>query len=518
MNKTIIININGIIFHIEEDAYEVLRSYMTEVKRHFAYSPDSDEIVTDIENRIAEMFNERLAEQNKQVIVLQDVTDVTSRMGSVSDFDIQDPEQADASSFKSERKLYRDLDDRFLGGVCAGIGHYFDMEVKWVRLITVLITMLWGTGLIIYIILWIILPKATTRAEKMAMKGEPINLQNFKKNFDEEIDSLKYHVKPGLERTGDFLREAGEHTGNFLVKALHILIKIIGVFVIFFCSIALFSVLMGFIFAFGFNSGPLMQSFPFNVINPQYQSPLYFSAFVLMVIPLLGLLFLGIKVIFNRPVIGKTTAFALLIIWLTGLGLAVFYGSKIGAEFKEEAKIEQRSDLRLSPVYYIQLNSGRFLTRQDSISYGINSKWNKGIIKLEDDFGKVHFYIEKSDTGTAQLIKEFSARGIDFSNAIRTAEKTGYHFSQSDSLLVLDKYLYLLSKQPYRAQEVNITLKVPVNTRLVINGEINEILNNYNLFECKPENSPWEAPSAWVMTDEGLKCANDSLNVKKQNP
>ena len=69
MNKTIIININGIVFHIEEDAYEVLRTYMTGVKRHFAYSADSEEIVTDIENRLAEMFSEKLKQDHKQVII-----------------------------------------------------------------------------------------------------------------------------------------------------------------------------------------------------------------------------------------------------------------------------------------------------------------------------------------------------------------------------------------------------------------------------------------------------------------
>src|SRR5215469_2231425 len=92
MNKTIIININGIVFHIEEDAYEILKNYMTDVKRHFATSADSLEITTDIENRIAEMFNELLARDNKQVIVEQDVNEVIGQMGTVSDFENADAE------------------------------------------------------------------------------------------------------------------------------------------------------------------------------------------------------------------------------------------------------------------------------------------------------------------------------------------------------------------------------------------------------------------------------------------
>src|ERR1700709_1886804 len=87
MNKTIIININGIVFHIEEDAYEILKSYMTDVKRHFSTSADSLEITTDIENRIAEMFNEALARDNKPVIVDADVNQIIEQMGSVTDFE-----------------------------------------------------------------------------------------------------------------------------------------------------------------------------------------------------------------------------------------------------------------------------------------------------------------------------------------------------------------------------------------------------------------------------------------------
>ena len=87
MNKTIIININGIVFHIEEDAYEILKNYMTDVKRHFMNSADSLEITTDIENRIAEMFSELLEKENKQVIVDQDVASVIEQMGTVADFE-----------------------------------------------------------------------------------------------------------------------------------------------------------------------------------------------------------------------------------------------------------------------------------------------------------------------------------------------------------------------------------------------------------------------------------------------
>src|ERR1700712_5432596 len=123
MNKTIIININGIVFHIEEDAYEVLRSYMTDVKRHFANEEDSVEITTDIENRIAEMFTETLAREARQVVVTADVAGIISQMGTIEDFETE-AEQANTytgQSFTGNRKLFRDPDDHLLGGIAAGI-------------------------------------------------------------------------------------------------------------------------------------------------------------------------------------------------------------------------------------------------------------------------------------------------------------------------------------------------------------------------------------------------------------
>lgn len=521
MNKTIIININGIVFHIEEDAYEVLRAYMTEVKRHFAYSSDSEEIVLDIENRLAEMFNERLAEQSKQVIVLQDVLDITARMGNVNDFDLENDEARFSEARTDHRSLFRDPEDRMIGGVCSGLGHYFNVEPKWVRLIAVLATILWGTGLIVYLILWLVMPRAKTRADKMAMKGEPINLQNIKRNFDEEVDALRQNLneagtqlRPGLNATEDFLRDAGDRTGTFLAKVLNIALKIVGAFVIVICCSLLFGSLLGLLFMMGFFDGHELDTFPFNVINPEFRSPIYFSAAILIIIPLIALILFALRVLFNRKITGKTTSFALLIIWLTGLGMAVFYGAKLGAEFKSEARFEQQSLIKTSPVYHIKLNQQRFFSKDDSLNYNITFNGRPGKIKIANDIGEIRLYVERSDDSTAFIVKDFSARGRDFESALRNAQKSGYEFAQTDSVITLDKYLHFPPKQAYRHQEVKVTLKVPLNTRLVFDGDVNSIIRDVNLRDCLPEEAEWETPSEWIMTPAGLKCADESMARK----
>ncbi|WP_374166157.1 PspC domain-containing protein [Arcticibacter sp. MXS-1] len=530
MNKTIIINMNGIVFHIEEDAYEVLRAYMTEVKRHFAYSPDSDEIVTDIENRLAEMFNERLAEQGKQVIVLDDVTEITARMGSVADFDPRDEDEPYSEPYvKRERKLFRDPDDRVIGGVCAGLGHYFDMDAKWVRLITVAVTLLWGTGLIIYALLWIIMPEARSRADKMAMKGEPINLQNFKKNFDEELEAVRGNLqalhqsaRPGMQKTADFLTEMFTSLGSFLEKALTILVKVIGGLIIFSGIMALLGIVIGLIFTFGFWDNTDFQTFPINVINPEYRSQLFLAAFLLIVIPLVALILFAMRVLFNKRVLTKTGSFAMLILWITGLGLAVFYGSKVGSEFQEDARFEQTTTLKPAPVLYLNQNASKFLTSQDSIDYNIARDKFQGRILIDDDDNEIgmatkfDLYIEKSTDGTYSVTKEFSARGKNFEAALKNAQNTTYRFTQTDSVLTFDKYFYINKKYPYRGQEVKVTLRVPESTRLIIDGDLNPRLHNYNLRDCLPEETDWKTPSEWVMSADGLKCNADSSSLHKQ--
>lgn len=215
------------VFHIEEDAYEVLKNYMTDVKRHFSTSADSLEITTDIENRIAEMFNEILARDAKQVIVEADVKEVTEQMGSVQDFETAetDAKSAGGNPFEyntERRRLFRDPDDHLVSGVCAGIANYFDINPAWVRLAFVISTFFAAMGLVIYVILWMVVPKAITRADRMAMKGEKQDLKGFKKNFEEELSSVrenlqnfKHEAKPFIYQVRDLISDIFEHLGAF---------------------------------------------------------------------------------------------------------------------------------------------------------------------------------------------------------------------------------------------------------------------------------------------------------------
>ena len=196
MNKTLSVNIGGIVFHIEELAYDKLNRYLDAIKGYFTTSDGRDEIIQDIEGRIGEMFQERIS-VGKQVIVESDVDQIIDLMGRPEQFAGMHEEsstseaQYTTSDRKAYRRLYRDPDDRVIGGVCSGLGHYLGLDPVWLRVAFAVSFFVFGTGLLLYIILMIVMPKAITTAEKLEMKGEKVNISNIRKSVEEEISSIK---------------------------------------------------------------------------------------------------------------------------------------------------------------------------------------------------------------------------------------------------------------------------------------------------------------------------------------
>jgi phage shock protein PspC (stress-responsive transcriptional regulator) len=163
-------NLSGIIFHIEEDAYEMLNKYLSTIKGYFKDSEGRDEIMSDIEARIAEMLQEKV-NNTKQAVLKMDVENVIALMGKPEEFagenaetpkneSSQDEERT--SGGKKSRRVFRDPDDKILGGVCSGIASYFGFDPIWLRGAFAVSFFVFGSGLILYIILCIIIPKAKT--------------------------------------------------------------------------------------------------------------------------------------------------------------------------------------------------------------------------------------------------------------------------------------------------------------------------------------------------------------------
>ena len=185
MNKTVNINLAGIFFHIDEDAYLKLQRYLEAIKRSFTDSQGRSEIISDIEARIAELFSERI-QNEKQVIGNKQVEAIISIMGQPEDYLVDDeifedePQQRTYTKARS-KKLYRDTETSYVGGVSSGLAHYFGIDAIWVRILWIILVLGFGTGILIYILLWILVPEAKTTSEKILMTGENVTISNIEK-------------------------------------------------------------------------------------------------------------------------------------------------------------------------------------------------------------------------------------------------------------------------------------------------------------------------------------------------
>jgi len=196
MKKTFTINLSGSIFYIEEDAYEVLQKYLVTIKKHFGTSEEGKEITADIEARIAEIFSGK-SPCDKNVITLDCVNEVIEIMGTPQNFAEEEGEEEPLTGQKKRKKrLYRDPEEKVLSGVCGGLAAYFDMDPVIVRIIFVVLAFITtGAAVLAYLILWIVVPKAVTTAQRLEMRGEPVTVKNIEKFIKDEVSSVKesYH-------------------------------------------------------------------------------------------------------------------------------------------------------------------------------------------------------------------------------------------------------------------------------------------------------------------------------------
>jgi len=151
MKKAIKINLSGIIFHIDDDAYEKLKAYLDSISKHFSNKQESKEIIDDIESRIAELFQERVTEEN-QVITLEIVNEVIDIMGNPEDIadsgEGSEEKRTFHESYSSSRRLYRDTENSVIGGVCGGLGAYFGIDPVIFRLLFVIFFFAGGASIL----------------------------------------------------------------------------------------------------------------------------------------------------------------------------------------------------------------------------------------------------------------------------------------------------------------------------------------------------------------------------------
>jgi phage shock protein PspC (stress-responsive transcriptional regulator) len=195
MKITVSINLGGYSFNIDEDAYAELKRYLKNLELNFAGDESSSEILSDIETRMAELFRIKITSY-KQVIDINDVRQAISVLGTPEDISDNDgPSSRDKFSSPGYHRMYRDTDHRIIGGVCSGMGAYWNIDPLIIRIIFVALALGGGLGVLVYLILYIVIPEAKTTAQKIEMKGNPVNIHNIKESVKKEFDTVRKNMK-----------------------------------------------------------------------------------------------------------------------------------------------------------------------------------------------------------------------------------------------------------------------------------------------------------------------------------
>ena len=192
MKKTFSVNLGNMVYNIDEDAYLLLTEYLDRIETYFSGDKDREDIMNDIEGRISELFSENLG-IGKQVITMKDVEKVISIMGDpqeISGNGENYEKTYERTYYTRTRRLYRDPDDRVIGGVSSGLAAYLGIDPVIVRILFVVFFLV-AFGLLVYIILWIVVPEARTTAQKLEMHGNPVNVDNIGKFVKDEFESVK---------------------------------------------------------------------------------------------------------------------------------------------------------------------------------------------------------------------------------------------------------------------------------------------------------------------------------------
>lgn len=529
MNKTIIININSIVFHIEEDAYETLRGYIAEIKKHFGQTPDSDEILQDIENRIAEMFSERIHAGKKEVISVLDVEEVIAQMGRVSDFEELDDETGSStidneskeekkSSFKN-KKLMRNPDDTMIGGVCSGLGYYLGIEAIWVRIIFVLIFLFGGSGILIYLVLWALMPMANSRADRMAMRGEEPNLQNMMKNFKEEFKDYN----EGFSKMTSKISKGAENIGPFIQGLFKFLGKFLLVLLVFICGM----VIVGMLFCWvGFASGILGYQtdmvFPGTEIFPVGQALIALTAGILAItIPFITLFYVFFRLLFKTGPMNTYLSLSLWAIWILSLIALLFYIFVGLQEFKQKSTISLERQLQPQEYYHFTEKDIRVIAASEQTDgkrkFKIEVNGEDLSAHLKNDIS-VHFeYLDSLATPYIQY--KYSAKGKTRQIAAERASNMHYIAQQVDEKIIFDSHFSLPNEDMYRDQSVSATVYLPLGSKVVIDETIRHKTWGIGYNACKNSYAADEQKrqTEWIMKQSGLVCAPNYVEPQKNN-
>lgn len=501
MNKTVSINIGGLFFHIDDNAYNQLNTYFNTIKN--SLSEDSkEEVMHDIETRVAELLGARIV-PDKQVINHMDIDYIISVMGKPEDY-IIDQEQENnftqqaAPNYAAygKRKLFRDTENGKISGVSTGIAHYIGVDPIWVQLFFILIVLAgFGSGILVYIGFWLLVPAAVTTSDKLLMHGEPITVSNIEKKIKEGYDKVsntfqEYDPKTFKKKVNTGVDKSVSSIERVLVGIAKAIAIAIGVFlmIISLCGMAGVTIFSGLITFYHLFDPNMQFGLTEQIVGEGFNTTLFgILVFFSSIIPLLFLFLLSIKIINpNSKPIGKYFTLSMIALWILALFGWIYFGITTGMQNSTKANVTQTEFIELAKkdTLMVYMNNNAFYSTDPTPNFTKKMTLDQGDNNILYS-NRVEIEFRESQDGTYSTIIERSAKENTLKNAKQIANQINYQYNIENNKLRLDNYFTSAPKNFTNDQRVYIYVYVPKDVVIKVSKEV---LSYSNLYDENPEN------------------------------
>jgi phage shock protein PspC (stress-responsive transcriptional regulator) len=497
MSDTLNINLAGMLFRIDVKAYEVLRNYLQVISSHLGGENDGNETIEDIELRIAEIFNSQ--KDAKEVVTLENVETMISIIGAPADF--AQYEENEPIGVKRKR-LYRNPNDKMIAGVCGGLGAYLNIDPVLIRVLFAVITIFFGTGFFIYLILWIVVLPANSEERQRELHGEKYGRAMAQKRQSDK--SRAYYNKTAVN-------EMFETTTNVLYAIIRVALIFVGIL---FVTIG-FVFLLSFLFLFFFGIPEMlipntlgislanMPDFLKFMITPQLYPCILILGAIVVLLPLMALIYWGVKMIFWFKAKDGILSLILLIIWFlsaTALGLLMFAE---GISFAEQSISTEQTQIQTSSdtLYIKAKNRISDIETNDMLSFRAGDYY----MLIDNEKRELHIRpelsIRKSKDDSESITIRKSANGINGAAAFDKAQMIDYNCQIAGDTIYIDDYFSIASNYKWSAENVNVLITLAEGKVIKVDESIDKLISNHRWIPRKKIGDY----SYWIITnDKGL--------------
>ena len=528
MDKTININLAGTLFQIDEEAFRILRDWLQAITNRLRNAPGGPETIEDIESRVAEIFQTQRGIGG--VVTKENVESMIAILGKPEDFEAYDDNSEGPVYSAPRKRMYRNPDDMILGGVCSGIGAYLNIDPVLFRILFVLFTF-FGVGALVYIILWIALPPAHTDARKREMYGSSYNWAMSYKNRDTRpavsgspVYNSGYY---NSSRIGNAFNEIFSAVGRVLFVIFRIFLIFTGVMLVLTGFLAILSVVMVLIFKLpGIfstdNSGVhflYFRDFLNYVVNPASAPWIIALTLLAVILPMLGLIYWGVKMIFWFRAKDGIYSLVALVLWVLTVTILAMLLFNEGISFEKTGRSTSQQIIN-NPPDTLFIVTGRksvdlnltkeFSIPDDQYSVLIDDAQHRLYINAE-----LNVYVSDDQQAKVEIRKRSSGRTRG--EATRKAESLEYNNSFHSDTLRLDEYFALPAGSRWSGDNVDVNLYVPENTILYFDNYSSNLLDKYIDIYYSDEGDQEESfvdynTESWKLADKYWKITKQGLS------